>query len=119
MAIVTTHTLNSVDGTHAAGIGVTLLSIGPEGQRNIVFEKQTDAGGRLSQTVDVDRRGRCNCEYELVFRTGAYFDKQSLPPPAKQILKDIVIRFSMPDPAASYHIPLMIAPNSYSVWWSS
>ncbi len=118
MAIVTTHTLNSVDGTHAAGIGVTLLSIGPEGQRNIVFEKQTDAGGRLSQAVDVTAGG-VDCEYELIFKTGAYFDKQSLPTPGRQILKDIVIRFSMPAPAASYHIPLMIAPNSYSVWWSS
>ena len=118
MAIVTTHTLNSVDGTHAAGIGVTLLSMGPDGQRSIVFERVTDAGGRLSQTVDV-ASGRAGCDYELVFRTGAYFDKQALPAPAKQILKDVVIRFSMPDPTASYHIPLMLAPNSYSVWWSS
>ncbi len=118
MATITTHTLNSVDGTHAAGIGVTLLSIGTDGQRSIVFESETDAGGRLSQTVDVasDRTGR---EYELVFRTGPYFDVLPRPAPAQQILKDVVIRFSMPDPAASYHIPLMIAPNSYSVWWSS
>ena len=118
MAIVTTHTLNSVDGTHAAGIGVTLLRIGTEGQRNIVFERETDAGGRLSQTVDVVS-GCAGCEYELVFRTGAYFDKQPLPAPGRQILKNIVIRFSMPDPTSNYHIPLMIAPNSYSVWWSS
>ena len=58
-------------------------------------------------------------EYELVFRTGPYFAAQSLPQRTKQIVKEIVIRFSMPDPDASYHIPLMIAPNSYSVWWSS
>ena len=38
---------------------------------------------------------------------------------AKQILKEVVIRFAMPDPTGSYHIPLMLAPNSYSVWWSS
>lgn len=118
MAVVTTHTLNSVDGTHAAGIGVTLLCIGPAGQRNIVFERETDAGGRLSQAVDV-ASGGVSCEYELVFRTGAYFDKQALPAPGRQILKEIVIRFGMPDPTASYHIPLMLAPNSYSVWWSS
>jgi 5-hydroxyisourate hydrolase len=52
-------------------------------------------------------------------QTGNYFVAQSLPQPTKQIVKEVVIRFSMPDPNGSYHIPLMIAPNSYSVWWSS
>ena len=118
MAVISTHTLNSVDGTHAAGIGVTLLCIGPQGQRSIVFERETDVGGRLSQIVNV-ASGQSECEYELIFRTGPYFDKQPLPTPAKQVLKEVVIRFVMPDPEASYHIPLMLAPNSYSVWWSS
>ena len=58
-------------------------------------------------------------DYELVFQTGRYFASLSLPVSVKQILKELVIRFKMPDPDASYHIPLMLAPNSYSVWWSS
>ena len=118
MAVVTTHLLNSVLGTRAVGVAIGLLRIEASGARTIVFERETDAGGRLSETVKI-AKGHADAEYELVFQTGHYFAGQSLPQPAKQIVKEIVIRFSMPDPNAGYHIPLMIAPNSYSVWWSS
>jgi 5-hydroxyisourate hydrolase len=105
-------------GTHAGGVGIELLRIEGSGVRTIVFERETDAGGRLSETVNAPKE-HAGVEYELVFQTGSYFVGQSLPQPVKQIVKEVVIRFSMPDPNASYHIPLMIAPNSYSVWWSS
>ena len=117
MAVVTTHLLNSVLGTHAGGVGIELLRIEPSGVRTIMFERETDAGGRLAETVKTSKEH--DAEYELVFQTGRYFVARSAPQPTKQIVKQVVIRFSMPDPNASYHIPLMIAPNSYSVWWSS
>ena len=118
MAVVTTHLLNSVFGTHAGAVGIELLRIEPSGVRTTVFERETDAGGRLAETVKIPKE-HVGAEYELVFRTGPYFAAQSLPQRTNQTVKEIVIRFSMPDPDASYHIPLMIAPNSYSVWWSS
>jgi 5-hydroxyisourate hydrolase len=118
MAIVTTHLLNSVLGTHAGGVGVALLRIATSGARAIVFERATDAGGRLAETLKIPNE-HAGAVYELVFQTGRYFATQSLPQPARQIVNEVAVRFSMPDPDASYHIPLMIAPNSYSVWWSS
>jgi 5-hydroxyisourate hydrolase len=118
MAVVTTHLLNSVLGTHAGGVGVELLRIEPSGLRTTVFARATDAGGRLAETVTIADE-HVGAAYELVFQTGRYFDTQSLPKPARQIVSEVAVRFSMPDPNASYHIPLMIAPNSYSVWWSS
>jgi 5-hydroxyisourate hydrolase len=118
MAVLTTHLLNAVLGTHAGGVGIALLHIEPSGVRTVVFERETDVGGRLVETVTLPKE-HDNAEYELVFQTGRYFAAQSLPQPTKQIVKEVVIRFSMPDPNASYHVPLMIAPNSYSVWWSS
>jgi 5-hydroxyisourate hydrolase len=118
MAVVTTHLLNSVLGSHAGGVGIGLLRIEPSGVRTVVFERETDAGGRLAETVKIPKE-HADADYELVFQTGHYFVAQSLPQPIKQIVKQVVIRFSMPDPNASYHIPLMIAPNGYSVWWSS
>ena len=33
MATLSTHTLNSVNGTHAAHVGIALLRIGPAGER--------------------------------------------------------------------------------------
>lgn len=118
MAIVSSHTLNSVVGTHAGGIRVALFRVEESGARTTLFETATDEGGRLSETV-VLTAGDAPAQFELVFQTGAYFESQSLPVPGNQIMREVVIRFSMPDPEARYHIPVMLAPNSYSVWWSS
>jgi 5-hydroxyisourate hydrolase len=118
MATVSSHTLSSVDGTHAGGIGVALHRLDPSGARVTLFETATDEGGRLSETVALTP-GDADARFELVFQTGDYFAAQPIPVTGMQIIREVVIRLAMPDPDARYHIPLMLAPNSYSVWWSS
>ncbi|WP_282610897.1 hydroxyisourate hydrolase [Pelagibius sp. Alg239-R121] len=118
MAVVSSHTLNSVNGTHAGGIAVGLYRLAANGERTAVFQTAMDEGGRLSETVNLSAEDG-QAQFELVFQTGAYFALQSLPQDGLQIMKEVVIRFTMPDPDARYHIPLMLSPNSYSVWWSS
>ncbi|MEY4266487.1 MAG: hypothetical protein RIS90_1022 [Pseudomonadota bacterium] len=118
MATLSTHTLNSVDGTHAGSVGVSLFRIMPGGTRLPVFEAATDAGGRLTQRIapaDVDTAA----DYELVFQTGAYFATRGLLLAGLRIQREVVIRFCMPDSEAAYHMPLVMAPNGYSVWLSS
>jgi 5-hydroxyisourate hydrolase len=118
MATLSTHTLNSVDGTHAGHVGISLSQIGPDGLRTPIFSKATDAVGRLSERIEI-ATADASAEYELVFQTGAYFARQGLPILGMRIMNTVVLRFNMPDPEATYHMPLMIAPNSYSAWWSS
>ncbi|MGI9388775.1 MAG: hydroxyisourate hydrolase [Boseongicola sp.] len=118
MAIVSSHTLNSVDGTHAGGIVVTLTRIDADGKRTTVFETATDDGGRLSQDIDSEAIGP-GASFEMIFQSGAYFEQMNLPASGLKTVRDIVIRFEMPDPEARYHLPVMLAPNSYSVCWSS
>ena len=118
MATLSTHTLNSVDGTHAGHIGVSLLRVGPDGARVVVFARHTDAGGRLSERLDPAQIDT-GADYELVFQTGAYFATRGLPLPGLRIQKEVVVRFCMPDAEAAYHMPLVMAPNGYSVWLSS
>ncbi|MFN0185289.1 MAG: hydroxyisourate hydrolase [Aquabacterium sp.] len=118
MATLTTHTLNSVDGTHAGAVGVSLYRVAPDGSRQVIFEGETDAGGRLSQRISEDQVDPA-AAYELVFQTGAYFAARNLTLPGLRLQKEAVIRFCMPDPAAAYHMPLVMAPNGYSVWLSS
>ena len=36
----------------------------------------------------------------------------------KTNVTEIVIKFNMKNPKKKYHIPVIIAPNGYSVWWS-
>ena len=115
MATLTTHTLNSVDGTHAGLVGVYLFRVTPDGTRLTVFEAATDAGGRLSQRI-APAEVNSTADYELVFQTGDYFATRGLPLTGLRIHKEVVIRFCMPDPDAAYHMPLVMAPNGYSVW---
>jgi 5-hydroxyisourate hydrolase len=43
MAILSSHFLNAVDGTHAGAVAVSLMSIGDDGQRETLFTAESDA----------------------------------------------------------------------------
>ena len=118
MAAISSHTLNSVDGTHAAGIAVALYKIGSSEARELVFETATDDGGRISEALAADAVDS-SAQYEMVFQAGDYFAARMPAEDGRQIVREVVIRFAMPDPGARYHIPLILAPHSYAVWWSS
>ncbi len=115
MATITTHVLNAVDGSHAGGIPVRLvhLTTGRE-----MFATQTDPGGRLSQEVDLS-----NCapddRFELTLTTSPYWQQQGCGDIMIQIMTEVVLRFTMPDPDARYHMPVVLSPNSYTTWWSA
>ena len=115
MAILSSHFLNAVDGTHAGAVTVSLMSIGNDGRRETLFTAESDAHGRFSRGFDAVSEQ----SYEMVIASGAYFKTTNLPRSGAQILDEIVVRFTMPDPDSSYHIPVIMAPNSYSCWWSA
>jgi 5-hydroxyisourate hydrolase len=115
MAKLSSHFLSGVDGTHAAHVGVKLVHLNGNGDRPIVFAAHSDDDGRFVHEV----AAIAGDSYEMVIASGAYFKQQPLPRDKAQILEEIVIRFSMPDPRARYHIPVIMSPNSYSCWWSS
>ncbi len=115
MAVLSSHFLDGTNGTHAAAVGVTLIQIGKDEDRQTVFSAYSDDGGRFSHDVDAIAGGK----YEMLIASGAYFEGQVLPRDGVQILEEIVIRFTMPDPESRYHIPVIMSPNSYSCWWSS
>ncbi len=117
MATLSSHTLNSVDGTHAGGIPLSLSRIEADGRRTELLRGATDEGGRFSDEVDLAGADR-EAEYELVLETGGYFQARGQAGPETQICGSVVVRFVMPDPDARYHIPMMLAPNSHSVWTS-
>ena len=117
MAFLSTHTLNSVDGSHAGGVPVTLTRIDADGRRTELFRQATDEGGRLAKEID-PRDLRPGAVYEMVLGAGAYFSAMTPPPHGPRFMREVVVRLEMPDPEGRYHIPFMLAPNSYSVWYS-
>mgnify|MGYP002630185826 CR=1 FL=1 len=110
MATLTSHTLNGSDGTHAGGIAVTLTNLTTGA---VVFAAQMDAGGRLSQQIAPEVIDT-TASYELVFDTAPYWAARALPTNVPQI----ALRFFMPDRDGAYHMPVILNPNSYSMWAS-
>ena len=110
MATLSSHLLNSVDGTHACGVKVIINQINSSGEKVIFFESETDNGGRILKDFDLSKDD-CNCDYEMVCKTADYFSE-------KKIVSEIIIKFRMEDPNKKYHLPIIISPNGYSIWWS-
>ena len=117
MAIISSHILNSVNGTHASGIKAYLFKVDSENKKILVLETYTDPSGRISEKLTLSEQD-CLSKFELVLQTGEYFSKQNIPDWNKKIVNEVVIHFSMEDPNKKYHLPIMLAPNNYSVWWS-
>jgi 5-hydroxyisourate hydrolase-like protein (transthyretin family) len=110
MATLSSHTLNGTDGSHAGAIKVKLIEV--DGQT--IFETKMDDGGRLKQEIEPNKINPSSI-YELTFETGQYWLERGF----EQIMDQVVLRFRMPDPEGTYHMPIIINPNSYSTWWSS
>jgi len=117
MATVSSHILDSVIGDHAGGIRVECYRLSDAGARQQVFNAIANEEGRIAETVSVDSAQQ-DARYELVFHTAAYFKDKSIPAAEKQIMAEVVVRINMPDAEARYHIPLVLSPHSYTIWWS-
>ena len=115
MALITSHTLNGVDGTHACHIRVQLMEV--ENKDEPIFDTQMDVGGRLSQTISPKDINPLKL-YDLVFFTGIYWESRLADTEKSNINEQIVVRFCMPDSEGHYHIPVILNPKSYSVWLS-
>ncbi len=110
MATFSSHLLNSINGTHASGLKVSIFQINSKGEKKLFFETKTDEGGRILKDFDLTNED-CICDYEMICNSGDYFKE-------KRIISEIVVKFKMQDPKKKYHFPIIISPNSYSIWWS-
>jgi len=110
MTIITSHILNGTDGTHASGIKVIFSEL----CSGKIFEDNTDDYGRIKKNIESAKLDSF-VYYELVFETGPYWIERGY----RQIMDQVVLRFKIPDLKKDFHIPIIISPNSYSVWWSS
>jgi 5-hydroxyisourate hydrolase len=95
-----THVLDSVTGRPAAGLRVRL-----EHQGRVLAEGRTDGDGRLTgwnPGAGVHR---------VVFDTGAYL--------AETFYPEVIVTFTVTDPAQHYHVPLLLSPYAYATYRGS
>tara|TARA_B100000927_G_scaffold286466_1_gene278002 strand:- start:515 stop:868 length:354 start_codon:yes stop_codon:yes gene_type:complete len=114
MAIISSHTLNGMNGTHAGGFPVRLVNITKNSE---IFSTSIDNNGRLEENVDLSLNDSTD-KYELIFDTGVYWNSLGISASNNQIISEVVLRFSMPNKNARYHMPVILSPNSYSTWSS-
>ena len=55
MATLSSHLLNSVNGTHASGVKVIVNQISTSGERKIFLETETDSGGRILKDFELSQ----------------------------------------------------------------
>ena len=115
---LTTHVLDTARGRPAAGMGIELWRIESDGTRVLVKRVRTNDDGR----TDVPMLSANEIEagvYELVFSVGEYFGADMSESGAPPFLGDVPVRFGISDPAAHYHVPLLVSAWSYSTYRGS
>jgi 5-hydroxyisourate hydrolase len=103
---VSTHVLDSVTGRPASGIAVRLIA-GEE----LLAEGVTDHDGRCRLTEEATGLGT----HRLVFATGQWFAEQD----REAFYPEVVLTFTVVEPAEHHHVPLLLAPFAYSTYRGS
>lgn len=117
MGALTTHVLDTAEGVPAQGVRIALSRIDVDDPRELT-QAVTNADGRVDGPLlagDDFREG----VYELVFAIGDYFRSRDIPLADPPFLDEVVIRFTIGDRGAHYHVPLLATPWSYTTYRGS
>lgn len=118
MAGLTTHVLDVTRGGPAEGVRIRLYQLETPDQRKLVAEVATNADGRTDAPLIGAGQSRAG-RFELVFEVGDYFRRQGAIVAEPPFLDVVPIRFGIADPAAHYHVPLLVSPWAYSTYRGS
>ena len=113
---LTTHVLDTARGRPAAGMRVSLDRLtdgGRERLAEVVLDQDGRAGGPL-----LEGDALTAATYRLLFHVGDYF-AESGNADAGKFLDRVPILFVVDDPAAHYHVPLLVSPWAYSTYRGS
>ena len=105
---LSTHVLDTMNGTPAGGMGVELYAMGGAAPA-LVKRFVLDGDGRNL------RRGT----YRLVFDVAAYFRSRGVALPDPPFLDRVTLDFGIAHADQHYHVPLLVSPWSYSTYRGS
>ena len=116
MGRLTTHVLDTMAGTPAAGLAIELWTVG-EGARRL-RTVTTNADGRVDAPL-LEGGALLAGRYELRFRAGAYLRARHGVDADPLFLDEIPVRFGIADPDRHYHVPLLLSAYGYSTYRGS
>lgn len=108
MSTLSTHVLDTASGRPAGGMKIELWS----GDHSTLLKTVTTNHDGRTDAPLLSGDEMAADEYELVFHVGDYFGESSF-------LDRVPVRFKISDPAAKYHVPLLVSPWSYSAYRGS
>ena len=118
MARLSTHVLDTANGTPAAGVGLRLLRLDAAGNATLVGSHRTNRDGRTDApllagaTIETGR-------FRLSFDIADYFRAGGMKLPDPPFLDVIHLDFGIADASGYYHVPLLVSPWSYSTYRGS
>lgn len=116
-AKLSTHVLDTAHGCPASGMKVELWCLDGD-EPTLVTTAKTNNDGRTEAPLlaaDEMKAGH----YEIIFHVGDYFANKQTPMPKMRFLDKVPVRFAIADAGASYHVPLLCSPWSYSTYRGS
>lgn len=116
-AKLTTHVLDLASGRPAEGMRLELWRHGSEGTATLVKTVATNADGRTDAPLLGPGEVTAGT-YEIVFLVGEFYDKSGAAAKTR-FLDRVPVRFGIGDAGASYHVPLLVTPWSYSTYRGS
>ncbi len=116
-AKLSTHVLDTAHGCPASGMQIELWSLA-EQSRKLLGKFTTNSDGRTEQPLLTAGQLKSGI-YELVFYVGEYFSEKLSSQNQIPFLDQVPVRFGISDINASYHVPLLVSPWSYSTYRGS
>ena len=117
MAGLTTHILDVAAGHPAAGVRVELFRQVDERWEHI-RKLVTNADGRADEPILRPEETELGV-YELRFHVGDYFSGENASDDGRPFLDIVPVRFTIGDLTRHYHVPLLVAPWSYTTYRGS
>ncbi|MFM9881064.1 MAG: hydroxyisourate hydrolase [Burkholderiaceae bacterium] len=115
---LTTHVLDTMHGTPAAGMRVALYTTRSGDVllvKNVVLSSDgRNPGGPLLETAELQVG-----TYRLVFDVAAYFLALGVALPEPPFFDQVTLDFGLADTQAHCHVPLLVSPYSYSTYRGS
>jgi 5-hydroxyisourate hydrolase len=115
---LSTHVLDTMNGTPAAGMAVALYTT--QGDTATLVKKFVlNADGRNPDGPLYDDASLKKGTYRLVFEVAAYFKAKGAVLPEPNFLNRVSLDFGVAHTDQHYHVPLLVSPWSYSTYRGS
>jgi len=115
---LSTHVLDTMHGTPAAGMSVALYRTGPDAMR-CLKQFVLNHDGRNPDGLLLNAAELQQGTYRLTFDVAAYFKTCGVVLPEPNFLGQVSLDFGIAEPAKHYHVPLLVSPWSYSTYRGS